>query len=98
MPHQTHEGRIPVPLVLYGLALRESGQPGPYVLKGVFGHLDDLSNGERGPEMEPFTTGFSTKAGPLEAFTDKEWASEQKELILKTYDDELKRLEAQPRR
>lgn len=94
--NMTHEGRIFVPMLFYGLALRESGHDGPYVLKGVYGHLEDVSKGERGPEMDPVLEAYTTKPYTRDGFTGKEWSSEQKVLILKTYEDEIHRLEGSP--
>jgi hypothetical protein len=86
------QGLHRVPLRFHGLMFHDARTPGPYVLKGLHGFEEDLSSTGRGPEIQAHPGGYTTQAYGLAQFTQEEWTSPQKELILKTYDEEIRRL------
>jgi hypothetical protein len=89
-------GRSWVTLSFYGLALRERGISGPYVVKTVRGHFPSTTSAGRGGEIARFAGSYTTHAYPLSSFTTQEWDSPDKRAGIAAYETELARLRARP--
>lgn len=80
------EGEHVVPLLFYGLALREAQVSGPYVLKGVTGYLMATGSAGRGPEIRANWDAYRTKGYDYRSFTDKEWTSPEQDARIEVYE------------
>jgi hypothetical protein len=73
-------GRARVPILFWGLLMREAKRPGPYVFRAVTGHRLPEPNERDRVDMATWEGPYRTSAYALSDFSDKEYESPSKEL------------------